>query len=72
MELATVERYRQFLKAHGYCDSTIALYIRNISDIQEPSISDSPALLADFVDKSLLQKKNTLSNSNFKSANSSS
>ena len=68
MELATVERYRQFLKAHGYCDSTIALYIRNISDIQEPSISDSPALLADFVDKSLLQKKNTLSNSNFKSA----
>lgn len=68
MKLETIERYRKYLKAHGYGDSTIALYIRTIGDLQEPSAPDSPASLVEFVDQSLLQKKNTLSDSNFKSA----
>ena len=34
MTLETIERYRKYLKAHGYGDSTIALYIRTIGDLQ--------------------------------------
>jgi len=68
MELATIERYRQFLEVNDYSASTIALYIRTISDLQEPRLPGSPALLVEFVDQSLLQKKNILSDSNFKSA----
>ena len=65
MELATIERYQQFLEANDYSASTITSYIRTIRDLQEPPLPGSPALLVEFVAQSLLQKKNILSDSNF-------
>ena len=71
MNVITTERYRKFLKNNGYGEGTIAAYIRAITNLQDPSSLNDPLLLLEYIDSTLMLKKDFLSNSNYISARAS-
>jgi site-specific recombinase XerD len=68
MKQDTINHFRNYLKEHGYTNITIHGYSRTICDLEEPPNTIDPVILLTFIEKSLKLKKQSLSYSNFASA----
>lgn len=68
MKQETIYQFRSYLKDQGYAYSTIAAYIRTISDLEEPPDTTDPLILMAYVECSADIKRRSLTPSNFISA----
>lgn len=66
MNTTTIEQYRTFLHSRVHVSSTVTGYTRVIAALEEPPTSNEPSALLDYVDNTIKNQKELLSNTNYK------